>query len=326
VYGRLIILTVGKPDMKIKLTMGGGSGVISFLDAEATAAAEVRFYREPGTNPEKTEPELSATVYSTTGSLEWNEKGHKAVTMKAPQRLLLAGEPSWAAAGEHELPRWVASEPVSPLDTRAAQMLNQALDEKRPVAPVLREMADQTTSLGRRAENRSLAARSLALVDEFEPFIDLLNDPDERAVWPVQIESLQAALARGKATAEKVRVAVEKQRGKDAPELYRMLWGYTKDDLLAGEAARLVDSLDRDNLDFRVLAFYNLRSITGATFNYRPEATAANRQPTVRRWREQLKDGLIVPKTPTAPAKTGPAADVGSGRQLTPPAPAPEVP
>ena len=312
--------------------MGSESGVISFLDAEATAAAEVRFYREPGTNPEKIAPEMIAALYSTTGSMDWTGSSPsargKTVTMKSPQRIMLAGEPAAAGGGDHELPRWIAAEVVSPLDTRAAQMLNQALDEKRPVEPLLREMADQSTGLGRRAENRSLAARSLALIDEFEPFIDLLNDQDERAVWPIQIESLQAALARGPATAAKVRVAFEKQRGKDAPELYRMLWGYTKDDLLAGEAARLVDALDRDNLDFRVLAFYNLRSITNVTFNYRPEATAANRQPTMRRWREQLKDGLIVPKTATAvaPAKAGPAADIGSGRPPVPPPPVPESP
>lgn len=106
-----------------------------------------------------------------------------------------------------------------------------------------------------------------------------------------------------------------------------MLWGYTKDDLLAGEAARLVDCLDRDNLDFRVLAFYNLRTITNVTFSYRPEATAANRQQAMRRWREQLKDGLILPKAAVAaPAKTGPAADIGSGRAAVPPPPAAEPP
>ncbi len=141
-------------------------------------------------------------------------------------------------------------------------------------------------------------------------------------MWPIQIECLESALARGPATADKVRLAFEKQRGKDAADLYRMLWGYNKDDLPAGEAAHLVESLDRDNLDFRVLAFYNLRAITNQTFNYRPEATAANRQPAMRRWREQLKDGLIVPKAPAA--KAGVAPEGGSAR--TPVTPAPPLP
>ena len=203
-------------------------------------------------------------------------------TIKAPSRLVLSADPLQTAMGEHDLPKWLGADTTGPLDARAAQMLNQSLDGKQPVSQVLREMADH-----RRAENRSLAARSLALIDEFEPFIDLLNDPDERAVWPIQIESLQAALARGPSTAAKVRTAFEKQRGKDAAELYRMLWGYTKDDLVSGEAARLVDDLDRDNLDFRVLSLYNLRLITNVTFNYRPEARPrANRLcRRVRRWR-----------------------------------------
>ena len=119
---------------------------------------------------------------------------------------------------------------------------------------VLREMAEH-----RKAENRSLAARSLALVNDFDPFVDLLNDVDQRAVWAAQIESLQAALDRGPATALKIRTTFERQLGKDGDELYRMLWGYSREDLVNGAAARLVDLLDNDTLAFRVLAFHNLR-------------------------------------------------------------------
>ena len=64
------------------------------------------------------------------------------------------------------------------------------------------------------------------------------------------------------------------QLGKD---LYRMFLGYTKEQLQAGEAARLVDFLDSDSLDCRVLAFANLQEITNKTFSYRPEAPTASR-------------------------------------------------
>ena len=76
------------------------------------------------------------------------------------------------SGGEHELPRWVVSEPVNPLDSRASQTLNQSLDGKISVTVALKELVEH-----RRAENRSLAARSLALIDEFDPFAALLERP-----------------------------------------------------------------------------------------------------------------------------------------------------
>src|SRR5262249_55410707 len=154
------------------------------------------------------------TVYATSGTIEWTTAaGLDNQKLKAPTRLVLSADPTQPASDQ--LPKWIGAEPVSPLDVRASQELNRALDEKHPVTQTLREMAGH-----RKAENKSLAARSLALIGEFEPFTDLFNDPDERAVWPIQIESLQSALARGPDVAAKVREAFEKQRGQDAGELY----------------------------------------------------------------------------------------------------------
>ena len=206
--------------------------------------------------------------------------------LTAPARMVLAGSPNDISGSDRELPRWYNNEPVNALDTRASQTLNQTLDGKTSVTVGLTELVAH-----RRAENRSLAARSLALIDEFDPFAALLNDPDQRASWPVEIESLQAALARGPVVAGKVRAMFEKERGKDGDDLYRLLWGYDKDQLQSGAAPTLVDDLDNDSLDFRVLSFYNLQKIVGKTFDYRPEATATNRAQPVRRWREQLRKG-----------------------------------
>ncbi|HEY2147285.1 MAG TPA: hypothetical protein VGH32_05065, partial [Pirellulales bacterium] len=182
----------------------------------------------------------------------------------------------------------------------------KALDDKRPVTQALLELASH-----RRAENKSMAARALALIDEFGPFDNLFNDPDEKAVWPIQIESLKAALARGPAVAGKVRAALQSERGKDGDELYRMLWGFSKEEVAAGAAAKLIDYLDHDSMDMRVLAFYNLRQIVGAggpESYYRPEQPAAVRQQSIRRWRERFKEGLLGVKS-AAKGTAGEATD-----------------
>jgi hypothetical protein len=310
-YGRMVVMTTGKADVKIKLALGDSIGTINFDDAEATVGVEVQPYDLPGTDPEKNQPQRAIALYGINGDASWVPNGDNLEKLHAPGRLVLAAGPALQVT-EREMPRWIAAEPLGLLDLGASQALNASLDEKRPVTQSLLELSGH-----RRQEYRSLAARSLALIDEFEPFDKLLNDKDERALWTTQIEGLKAALARGPSVAAKVRAMFEEQRGKDGPELYRMLWGYNKDDLAAGAAIKLAEYLDYDNLDLRVLSFYNLRTLSGKTLDYYPEATTANRQSAVRRWKDRLKEGLLGPKA--APAAKAAALDPAPSKTAPPP-------
>ena len=315
-YGRTVVMTTGKADVKLKLALGETSGILAFDDAEATVGVEVRPFHLPGVDPEKNQPRLAIALYGINGDVSWNAaNGLNPEKLHSPARLVLAADPTQPVT-DRDVPKWTGADPISPLDLRASQDLNAALSEKRPVTQALLELSEH-----RKAENKSLAARSLALIDEFDPFDNLLNDREERSVWPIQIESLRAAVARGPAVAAKVRASFERQRGKDGADLYRMLWGYSKDELAAGAAAKLVELLDSDSMDLRVLSFYNLRTITGATFNYRPEQSAASRQIPVRTWKDRLKEGLIGPKLPAA-AK----APASEPAVKTPAEPSPRLP
>ena len=66
---------------------------------------------------------------------------------------------------------------------------------------------------------------------------------------------------------------------------------YSKADIQQGAATQLVEHLDHTSLDYRVLAFYALRSVPGvvAHYNYRPEGALAERRRAVGRWREYIK-------------------------------------
>ncbi len=163
----------------------------------------------------------------------------------------------------------------------------------------LKELADKN-----RREVRSLAARSLCYLGDFEPCIKELNDARYKALWPSYVDELRAAIARSPEAAKQLHAAWEKQRPADAQSLYRMLWGYSAEDLRNGAARDLVDGLSNDSLDVRVLSFLNLKSISNATHSYAPEDTAAKRQAATLRWQRILKDGRIVPRGTSAPAKS----------------------
>jgi hypothetical protein len=294
-YGRLVLVTIGKAGNQVRLRFGDHTGLVTFQDAESGLAIEVRHLLVPGRDPETTPAIEAIDLYCTSGEIRWEENG-QVTAMRAPAGRRLSPPPVAELDGA-EQPKWIATDNVTALDQRAASSLEHEITLDRMVSLSLKELSEN-----RRAEVRTLAVRCSGYVDEFEPFVAALNDDGQRTEWPRHIEALKAALARSPKTAALVRQAFEKHRGAEADELYRMLWGYSQADLKDGAAAKLVEYLNHDSLDYRVLSFWNLQNITGLTLFYRPESPAAKRRPQYLKWKERLKDGKIMP-APAPPTK-----------------------
>ncbi len=77
-----------------------------------------------------------------------------------------------------------------------------------------------------------------------------------------------------------------------------MLWGYTSQQLADGAAEQLIEWLGGadDQLDFRVLSFWNLHHITGFRLYYLPGDPEKQRRTSIQRWKQKLESGLLVPK------------------------------
>ncbi|MCG8583858.1 MAG: hypothetical protein MI757_04010, partial [Pirellulales bacterium] len=166
--------------------------------------------------------------------------------------------------------------------------MKKNINEGRSVVLSLRELADH-----RRFEVRSLAVRSLGHLNFFEPLVASFDDAEQKANWQPNFQSLRESLSRGTVAAARMREAFERQRGDDAAGLYRMIWGFSPEQLESGSDEKLVVDLMHDDLDYRVLAFTNLVDITGLTLLYRADATALRRNAWVRRWKEKLDAGEI---------------------------------
>ena len=149
----------------------------------------------------------------------------------------------------------------------------------------------------------------------FDALVTGLNDVGQKTYWKYYFETLQKALARGPDTAAEVLGALERLRGTEALALFRMLRGYSPDDLENGGAQQLVEYLAHDKVDFRVLAFENLKDITQKSGSYQPWYTEKRRRPLVNRWIEDLKNGLVVYKSP--PLSLPPRAVVQPDQQPT---------
>jgi hypothetical protein len=72
--------------------------------------------------------------------------------------------------------------------------------------------------------------------------------------------------------------------------------GRTPQQVRSGAIADLIDRLESDSLDYRVLAVHNLAEITGKRLMNNPAAGLTERARDVRRWRLRLEADELAPR------------------------------
>jgi hypothetical protein len=295
-YGQVIIRSLATANTRLRLRLGRQAGTLVFDTADSAVGIEVRPYLTAGSDPENSPPTHAVDLYVVQGKVTW-ETSESQQSHEAPARVMLSPHPFEPSGGDAQ-PDWLKRSTLTALDKRGITEIEQRLRPDRSVTLSLSELAEH-----RRWEIRRLALRGCAHVAYFEPLVKALRDQEVYSRWyTVFVPQLNAAVARGPAIAARVRKTFEKTRGESAPELYRMLWGYSREDLIAGgQARKLVEYLDHDELDFRVLSFANLQQITGLGMNYRPEDNQLQRKQSVQRWAKKADKDQIVPRTTARP-------------------------
>ncbi len=300
-YGRLLLITAAEGGTNLPLQAGSRAAKLSFAKPGTTLFLEARLVRSPGTDPEKVRSRTVVDLFVKTGGIVWDEGVGQPITVDAPGRRTLGlvegepqpeGVPAWTDPNLQTTAERLAEEN----DLRALNVLEAKLQNEK--AENLRAELPEWIVVQQR-EVQSLAYRWLISIDQFEEAVRALGQSKNREsyFWPKIIEHLRLAIARDPQTAAKVRQAFETVRGDQATELYRMLWGYSEQDLTqGGHAKRLVGYLDHEDLDFRVLSSWALQDVTGITNSfYRPDAPAEGRTKYVLDWKRNLEAGKIVP-------------------------------
>ena len=333
-YGRAVLMPLGKAGSRLRVAFGDHAGTITFVNTEAVAALEVHRIHAPGTNPETSTSRVTADLLVAGGAILWEEtqekgdvknaKGVQPVRLASPERLSFDGPVTGTPTAVKDLPKipWIfGGEPITPLDRRASPAIAQGLPADRLARVGLLELATSRPQ----KEVKWLALRCLGYLGQFRDMAAALNDAEHRSDWRDYVDALSAAVDRDAETAAAVRMALEKQYPQQAADLYRMLWGFTDKQLEFGDEGKggngkggddgtLVEWLSDDLLAVRVLADWNLRDITGLGNYYDPLQTAARNQQSVRRWRELLDEKKI--RLKTSDEKGG----IGLRPPLSPPA------
>ncbi|MGE0605973.1 MAG: hypothetical protein AB7O62_02525 [Pirellulales bacterium] len=298
-HGRLIISTVGKAQTRIKLEAGDSKGMFTCGNGDSTVAIEVRPSHVEGVDPDSNPVQWRVDLYALSGTqILWSNAAGAMLEMKAPAHIT-AGNPLLDA----EAPEWYSAAPANLIEKRAAEVVEgqlRGVAENRSTTLILQELAQD-----RRREVRSLAVRCLAAIGRFDPLWQTLSEPEQRTAWQEHVEALRAAVALGPDMSTLVLQSLSGLRGEKDVELYRMLWGYSDEQLAAGDADKLIDYLEHPDLDFRVLSYWNLKNITGKSLSYRPEYPEARRKQGVLQFRALASKGQIAyPQKAAAPKGT----------------------
>lgn len=289
--GRLLVATSGRPGAEIQLDLGGQAGSLRFVDADAEAAIEVRREFVPGEDPMVVSAPTTISIAVRRGKVSWSDArrgGRGDTVVGSGMRASFSPGMDWELS-DQPFPAWSSPLPTGGLERSAAEQLAGLVKLDRPLTLSLAELTQF-----RKTEVRSLAARCLGSLGEYRSLWNELSDERQYSYWDEALDALRSAMVRSAQDALEVRRSAEQLMKQEIALLTQLLRGYDPSQLENGGAAELVDALDHADLEVRVLAFENLRRVTGATHNYRPEKPAEARKASWMEWRRQLRDGRIV--------------------------------
>ena len=287
-YGRFLVVNFGKEGAQLELNLQGLSGILTLEESDTIVAIDVRRYLPPGASADMDARELVIELFATSGSARWEEAGQDPQDIPAHHVLTYVTGSERQLSGPFQSPGWIDASSLTDIDRLTSLELQKALERAKPVHVTLAELMGD-----RRVDVRALAARCLASLGEFEPLIKELSSPQQKSFWASEVDVLRQSLTRGPEVGEQIRQSLERLRPQEAATLYRLLWGYSPEQLAGDGAKELVEMLESPAMDVRVLASDTLRQVTGAQLLYRPEKAPSENRASINRWRERQAEGSI---------------------------------
>lgn len=292
VYGKLILTNPLGSEETLMLTLGQLSGELS-LGPNAYLAVELQRSFQPGIDPRVTPAPLAAVCFAK-GNVRWAAQvGERAVDQLG----------SWAIVGESlgpvdstaDEPAWLRGGVSAGFAYEDAS--EKVEDQLATDVPIWEQLT--AISGSKLKEQRALAIVSSVHIGLFEPFIKSIGDSDQRSEWKREIEMLRYAMAQSPQLAEAMYQSLQDVRGERAEDLYSMLCGYSPEDVgespeeqRVGILRQLIDWMDSDQPDYRVLANFNFSQITGLEAFF-PAGLKRTRDITIRNYRSRLEEGEL---------------------------------
>lgn len=296
-YGRFLLQNTGMEKVEAELVVEGETTRV-VIDSTAVLGFDVDRPFIAGADVEASVGSFVAKFYAPMGQVSWTQDG-SSFTAVGPSQWLWADAEAASLTDEVQ---WLNGQSLDYLEQNLSSNIEKRFGTERPARQQLLGFYENS----RRREEKSLAAVCGTHVGQFVPFVQALADTQQQSNWDEHIGQLRAAMSRSTDAARLVHQTLTEQRGAAlADDLFEMLRGYTPDQIgrnaeqvKTGITRQLIDWLEHDRLEYRVLAMYNLRQIFGGkTLSYNPVKTEPSRQErAVRQWRQRLADNELTPQ------------------------------
>ena len=290
-HGRAIVMD-GEANSQLIIGASPRQMIIQMGDANSQYALEVSNRMAPGSNPATDPVYRVARVVCMSGRIRIEQPEQPARIVEAGQAWMAIDERPARIATIEKYPEWVKGQ-LRSIDRVAQKELVSQVQSNDPLMDSL-----VTASSHRQTDVKSLASRCLASLDRHDESLEAIGSRRQHPHWSQHFQQLRKAVQQGPESALAVKEALERTKGADAPALYRMLWGYSPEQLKAGAAAELVQSLESESIEMRVLAIENLAAITGKSLYYRADRPLAQRETAIVNWQRRLKAGEITYRNP----------------------------
>ncbi len=203
--------------------------------------------------------------------------------------LACVGEGKPIAFRLQNIPSWYRSTAERPIDKMAAadlHRLTQATQADATAEPggMLLQLSELSHS--RRPETAALAVQTALLCGDWRPLVaGFLDDARMRSHWMPTINLAQQVLAANLRAEPQVRTVFNETYASAGSELFDLLSGLPVDQIDPAALATIVQRLESPQLAVRVLAWYQLQTLTGKTLGVQPTAVSRN---ALQQWRREL--------------------------------------
>lgn len=321
VFGRAVVGGLAA-DRELAIRAGGLEGVVA--GPGGPVGIEVLLDRQPGADPETHPAEFQTRILFPAGGA-WRDspaeraEGPPQVALlpadgRLPKSSMILAERIAVGSGDSAGGQvatisgsgaidWMRASAghgaVGSLERSAAESLAASVVAAASAPVALADMlSDQ------RSENRIAAATTTALLGDYVPLVELLaaEGPGRQlsgTQWlGLERSAVPLAIARGPASAERYREAVEKTLPKEAAAIVdKLSIGISDEDLAGGADRWLVAALGHPLLVVRRFAAARLSEIAAPTpadrLRFRPDGPPEPRSEAIKWWVSKLEKGLI---------------------------------
>ena len=292
-YGRTLIDSK-KPDVKFDVRLTDQKAVQVTIDEKTRVIIEVIQSRLPGYDPFIKKNHIPISRIATLKGKAWVKSDSGMIELEPGKQWMVRDNDAPKVLDIPSIPAWANPkvDDDSVLDESARDGLLALIDEQPNLSDALR---NATTF--RKSEVAALAGQSMlamGIADVYFGSDGLLSETKQRAFWPDHFRSLRGSTNLSTELAKQIYEEIKKMDSANLKPIFRLLTGYSQNQLIEGSDEDIVELLDSDSMAVRVLAIENLREITGATLNFRPEEDSAKRRVSaIKKWQARLRKSDI---------------------------------